>query len=135
MRNKRRCRCTVGWAARLQYSGKRPGGRRWWAGAPPLHATDWQHTTGGVAGSRGGVLLLVQLWSAGHESGGALHGDLHFDVTCAPLACGCAARLESVPHSHQLASRSMYHATVCLRPSLKLISGFQPSASSLLKLR
>ena len=40
---------------------------------------------GGVAGPRGGVLLLVQLWSAGHESGGALHGDLHLDVTCAPL--------------------------------------------------
>ena len=40
---------------------------------------------GGVAGPRGGALLLVQLWSAGHESGGALHGDLHLDVTCAPL--------------------------------------------------
>ena len=63
---------------------------RWWAGAPRLQpachrlAADY----GGVAGSRGGVLLLVQLWSAGHESGGALHGDLHFDVTCAPLGKG-----------------------------------------------
>ena len=43
---------------------------------------------GGVAGPRGGALLLVQLWSAGHESGGALHDDLHFDVTCAPLGKG-----------------------------------------------
>ena len=31
------------------------------------------------------LVQLVQLWSAGHESGGGLHGVLHFDVTCAPL--------------------------------------------------
>ena len=37
--------------------------------------------------------------------------------TCEPLACGCAERLESVPQSHQFASRVMYHSTVCLRPS------------------
>ena len=51
-------------------------------------ATAACHRRGGVTGPRGGALLLVQLWSAGHESGGALHGDLHFDVTCAPLGKG-----------------------------------------------
>lgn len=105
-------------------------------------AADWQQTGGwlGAVGLRAAAGAAVVCWSvAGLLVCWSRRVVAPYKVfltsTCAPLACGCAERLESVPHSHQLASRSMYHATVCLRPSLKLISGFQPSASSLLKLR